>query len=88
MMEDACGSQLINRTPFQCRKPRPPSWATKEPLGHMNTSNHFVISSYSMNETTGEPITQEFSLWLFGHLNGTSLPLIFISSLWKKKKSS
>lgn len=88
MMEDARGSQLINRTPFQYRKPHPPSWATKEPLGHMNISDHFVISSYSMNEATGEPITQEFSLRLFGHLNGTSLPLIFISSLWEKKNSS
>lgn len=54
----------------------------------MNASNHFVISSYSMNETTGELITQEFSLWLFGHLNGTSLLLIFISSFWEKKEAA
>lgn len=52
----------------------------------MNASNHFVISSYSMNETTGEPVTQEFSLRLFGHLNGTSVLLIFIRSLWGEKK--
>lgn len=85
MMEEARGSQSIEPL-SSAEKLRPPSWATEEPLGHMNASNHFVISSCSMNETTGEPITQELSLRLFGHLNGTSLPLIFISSLWEKKK--